>query len=500
MIPKLAIIVPTVQSRLDLLNRCLTSLLAFADEPVTLIVQSKAGSFAQQCNYGAYSTATAVEWLLFVNDDVVIKSKYLVHLYNVATLYGADVIGAKLLYPDDTIQHIGVYFSHKEFLPYHPFLKHPQPEAPNVDGEVPAVTGAFLMIKKKLFTTIGGFDTKFENGFEDVDLCLRCREAGAKIAIATAPIIYHYEKQSRGSNDAKFRQNLALLKSKWPASKVKLILQKHQLLYTIHNTLPKSLSPYSVAHPNKNDNTKDMVKDKPKKDDIEIEEDESKWPYNPTVNDTTSPSLKILIHVPIGILDQECMQTVMNLNHGHHFVDYLITIGNPIPANYDDNGKEANIQTLYENVKYKFGKAVQYALDNDFDYILNIEHDMIVKPDSMLEILKYANPRGLVSGLYRCRPTKNSRQPLAFTIPHPKYPNRSKFLPIKEVKNKDIITPLRNICYGFTLIGREVFENHVLDGCDGKFSSYCYKNKIPMAVCPKVVLGHKDRDGVIIWP
>ena len=494
---KISLIIPTVLSRPDLLSRNVNSLLAFADEPVQLVIQSNTGSFAEQCNYGAYSTSPTTEWLLFVNDDIIVKTKYLIHLKNIASMYGADVVGAKLLYPNNTLQHLGVYFSHKELLPFHPYLKKPASsiEHSNIDGEVPAVTGAFLFIKKKLFVKIGGFNTKFINGFEDVDLCLKCRDAGAKIALTTAPNIIHYEKQSRGSNDTKFKNNLALLKQLWPKDKIKDLLKRHQLSYTLHNTIPKTLSPYSVER-TINQQTTDIKKTvtEVKKQNFD---DNTSWPYDPSINDK---ALKILIHIPIGINDSDCINSIINLDHGKHLVDVLFTYGNPIPSNYDDSGKESNIQILYDNLKYKFDKMLNYARHNGFDYILNIEHDMIVYKKALLDILNYAHPNGLVSGLYRCRPSKNAKQPLAFTITHPQYPNRSKFLELSDIEHKRVVTPLRNICYGFLLIGSGIFMNHNMDGCDGKFSTYCFKNNLPTALIPSIKLGHKDRDGVIIWP
>jgi len=222
------------------------------------------------------------------------------------------------------------------------------------------------------------------------------------------------------------------------------------------------------------------------------------WPYNPNVNNESK--FRILIHVPIGFYDPECINSIHCLNHGPHLIDILFTYGNPIDPNYNDQGREKSLDILYANLKYKFEKAFSYAIANDFDFILNIEHDMVVYEDALLDILKLARMDGLISGLYRCRPTKNSKSPLAFTIPHPEYPNRALFLTKEEIQDKPLITNLRNICYGFLLIGKDFFSNHIMDGCDGRMSTYLYNKKIPIAVTTTVIVGHKDRTGDIIWP
>lgn len=549
--PKVAIVIPTILSKLDLIRDCIIRALSFAQEPIQLIVQSRGGSFAHQCNQGAKACSSTIDYILFLNDDVLIKSTYLQNLRNTSLFYDAAIVGAKLLYPNNRIQHAGVYFRKNTYYPYHVHLNTPESALtyPLVKGLVPAVTGAVMFIKKSIFDLLGGFDENFVNGFEDIDLCLRCLDLGYSIALDVESDIIHYEKQSRGSIDKQIRQNLEYLREKWPPEKIHSLLERHQLEYTLQNPVPRQSSPYSARIRNKpsnrtiitrpintkeisNDTNNKMSSDNNKKitskldqtlshndhnnngeknnknlsyvvtsiDGVKavIDMNENQWPYNPNCNEEVK--YKILIHVPIGIGDFDCIRTIHDMDYGHHLVDVLFTYGNPLDPKYDKTtGKESDISILYTNLEYKFIKAIEYAKRNQIDYILNIEHDMICQRDSLLQILKYANPKGLVSGLYRCRPSKNPRSPLAFTIPHPQKPNKALFIEKDQIKSP-IICNLRNICYGFLLIGRDVFVNHPINGCDGKFSSYCYVNKIPMAIATRVIIGHKDRDGRILWP
>jgi GT2 family glycosyltransferase/glycosyltransferase involved in cell wall biosynthesis len=79
---------------------------------------------------------------------------------------------------------------------------------------VPAVTGACLAIRRSLFESLGGFDERYQNGYEDVDLCLRARATGAEIAVATSSVIWHYGCASPGRH-AMEEANARLFESRW---------------------------------------------------------------------------------------------------------------------------------------------------------------------------------------------------------------------------------------------------------------------------------------------
>ncbi|MBM2813850.1 MAG: hypothetical protein HW421_612 [Ignavibacteria bacterium] len=113
--------------------------------------------------------------------------------------------GAKLLYPNDRVQHAGIVFgkvSPQLTMHYHIYLNTPG-DAPcvNVPREYQMVTGALLAIRKELFNQIGGFDENYLFGHEDLDLCLSARKLGFKVWYNPKVSAYHFEsitKKLRG--------------------------------------------------------------------------------------------------------------------------------------------------------------------------------------------------------------------------------------------------------------------------------------------------------------
>ncbi|HEU5430833.1 MAG TPA: O-antigen biosynthesis protein, partial [Thermomicrobiales bacterium] len=111
-------------------------------------------------------------------------------------------VGAKLLYPDDTLQHAGVIFG-----PYggstHPF-RHMPPSHPGYFGfphvvrEWSAVTFACAMLRTATFAEIGPLDdVNFRVAFNDADLCLRLRERGYRIIYTPHAVLHHYESATK---------------------------------------------------------------------------------------------------------------------------------------------------------------------------------------------------------------------------------------------------------------------------------------------------------------
>ena len=206
--PDLTIIIPTLCSKY--LNGCIQSIHEQVHNPVQIHLSVGYHSFAIACNE-AVSLIDA-EWILFLNDDILVKNDFVDKMLQTADVKDADIIGAKLLYPDNTIQHAGVYFRDNG-LPYHKDLRQPDREID--DCIVPAVTGACMLMRKDVFDKIGGFDEGFWNGFEDVDFCLRATQKGYSIALCGQTELIHYEKQTRGFDKEKVEANLRRLEQKW---------------------------------------------------------------------------------------------------------------------------------------------------------------------------------------------------------------------------------------------------------------------------------------------
>ena len=161
-------------------------------------------NFSAINNYGARLARGA--HLLLLNNDVEITSPdFLRELVSYSQREDVGAVGAKLIYPDDTIQHAGVFIglggsaghSHKG---------HPKDSAGDMyrlatTQNMSAVTGACLMVKKSLYTEAGGLDEKnFAVAYNDVDFCLRLREKGLLNVMTPFAVAYHHESKSRGDD------------------------------------------------------------------------------------------------------------------------------------------------------------------------------------------------------------------------------------------------------------------------------------------------------------
>lgn len=166
------------------------------------------------------------QYLLLLNNDVeVINGGWLTELLRpCAHAGGAAVCGAMLYYPDDTIQHAGVitglggYAGHS-----HKYARRGGSgymfRAAAVQ-DFSGVTGACLLVRTAVYDAMGGLDEKFSVAFNDVDFCVRVRDAGHRIAWTPYAELYHYESRSRGSDEkdptkrARFEQEHARLYEK----------------------------------------------------------------------------------------------------------------------------------------------------------------------------------------------------------------------------------------------------------------------------------------------
>lgn len=174
--------------------------------------------FAQGCNAGAMHTDAAK--LCFLNNDTIPHPGWLWPLSFHLDDPGIGVVGAKLLYPNGSIQHAGVRVD---------FTKEPGREAWNVDRGAPrsdvrwardvdAVTGACLATRRDVFEDLNGFDPGFENGYEDVDYCLRVRELGLRVVYEPASVVTHLESASGPERFRFVAHNVARLRNRWARS------------------------------------------------------------------------------------------------------------------------------------------------------------------------------------------------------------------------------------------------------------------------------------------
>ncbi len=169
--------------------------------------------------------------VLFLNNDTeVISGEWLSAMLEHAQRECVGAVGAKLLYPNNLIQHAGVILgitgtpgqkgvaghSHKylpdKFVGY--FLRS------QIIGNYSAVTAACMMMRKDVFREVGGFNEDLAIAFNDVDLCLRIRRAGYLIVYTPYSLLYHHESMSRGYEDtpekqARFSREVTLIRETW---------------------------------------------------------------------------------------------------------------------------------------------------------------------------------------------------------------------------------------------------------------------------------------------
>lgn len=142
------------------------------------------------------------EYLLFLNDDTEIVTKdWLAVMIEQATRPGVGAVGAKLLYPDGSIQHAGVTLGVRG-VAAHAFRHTPNEEwgyhgFAHLTRNCSAVTAACMLVPRSVFDEIGGFDEGFPVEFNDVDLCLRIERKGYRIVYAPDAVLYHYESATR---------------------------------------------------------------------------------------------------------------------------------------------------------------------------------------------------------------------------------------------------------------------------------------------------------------
>lgn len=169
--------------------------------------------FSGGCNSGA--RAAYGRHLLFLNNDTEPRPGWLEPLLEIANNdESVGIIGSKLLFMDETIQHAGIVVGmlDGEPYPYHVHFGEPATLADaNQTCELQLVTGACLLIRTALFHQIGGYDEGFVNGHEDLDLCMKSRQAGFKVVYCPASAVIHFEsrtKQLLGMDNFHYQQGV----------------------------------------------------------------------------------------------------------------------------------------------------------------------------------------------------------------------------------------------------------------------------------------------------
>jgi GT2 family glycosyltransferase len=168
------------------------------------------------------------EYLIFLNNDTeILTDDWIEGLVEQAQRPSIGAVGAKLLYPDGTVQHAGVVLG-VGGIAGHAFRFYPS----DADGyynylrtinNFTAVTAACLAMRRDVFDEIGGFDEDFAVAYNDVDLCLRIVQAGYRNVYVPHVVVRHFESKSRGYDVTdeqveRDRHERELMQRKWNIS------------------------------------------------------------------------------------------------------------------------------------------------------------------------------------------------------------------------------------------------------------------------------------------
>ncbi|MFR3529882.1 MAG: glycosyltransferase family 2 protein [Lachnospiraceae bacterium] len=174
-------------------------------------------------NYGA-EYATGDYYLMLNNDIEVISPGWMSEMLGYCQREDVGIVGAKLYYSDDTVQHAGVVVGVGGFAG-HVLTRFRKGETGYFGRlvtiqDTSAVTAACLMIKKSIYQLIGGFDEEFVVALNDIDLCLKVRALGQLVVFNPYAELYHYESKSRGFEDtpekkARFKKEIKRFREKW---------------------------------------------------------------------------------------------------------------------------------------------------------------------------------------------------------------------------------------------------------------------------------------------
>ena len=160
-------------------------------------------NFSAACNAGA--GAASGDLLLFLNNDVeVIEPDWLEELVRWALRPEVGIVGAKLLYPDRTIQHAGVVFGIG--LVGHIFSRGDEGTvglfgSPNRYRNYLGVTGACHMMRRDVFRQLGGYNQRYQLSFSDIVLCMEAWRAGYRVVYTPHARLVHHESYTRKRED-----------------------------------------------------------------------------------------------------------------------------------------------------------------------------------------------------------------------------------------------------------------------------------------------------------
>ena len=158
-------------------------------------------NYSKIVNFGVQKSTG--KYIILLNNDIeIISNNWIEEMLMYANRDDVGIVGAKLLFSDNSIQHAGVIIGIRGLAGhlYREVSNINIVEYPDIDlvQDLSAVTAACLMVKRSIFDSVRGFDYSFAVNFNDVDFCLKVREKGYLVVYNPNVQAYHYESKSRG--------------------------------------------------------------------------------------------------------------------------------------------------------------------------------------------------------------------------------------------------------------------------------------------------------------
>lgn len=267
--PFVSIIIPNKDAKEDL-EKCVNSILTkstYENYEILIVENNSAGSeifayykqlsqnpkirllrWKHSFNYSAINNYAASkakgEYFLFLNNDTeVITPGWIEELLGFCQRKDTGIVGAKLYYGNNTIQHAGTVIGIGG-IAGHMFVDMDRERSgymhkASIIQDLSAVTAACMMVKRKVFEQVHGFEEELAVAFNDVDFCLRVRELGYLVVYNPYVELYHYESKSRGTEDSKekvrrFQSEIEFMRCRW-----EVLLKKGDPYYNKNLSLSK---------------------------------------------------------------------------------------------------------------------------------------------------------------------------------------------------------------------------------------------------------------------
>jgi len=251
--PLVSVIIPT-KDKSELLTTCIDGLINRTDyKPVEIVIVDNGSSeldalefleniqsnknvrvvkdsgsfnFSRLINNGVANSSGEI-CVLLNNDTDIINSAWLDEMVSHAIRPEVGAVGAKLYYPNNTIQHGGVITGIGEVAVADHVYRNTHRESPGyffrllLTHNLSCVTAACMALRREIFDEIGGLNEKdLAVAYNDVDFCVRIRQAGYKIIWTPHSELYHYESKSRGYDTDpeklnRFNNEISFMRKKW---------------------------------------------------------------------------------------------------------------------------------------------------------------------------------------------------------------------------------------------------------------------------------------------